>query len=270
MDREGPPELISFDQSRAALHEQITSIQQQHGESTHQREQVSINPRFAITCSNSSLSQAGGLASDLSHAAYIQTHLAESPDEVQLVGDLFPNDSSYAAVYDRHGLLTAQTLLAHCLHLDPQEWQLIAARESMIVHCPTANTFLQAGHFDWRTSSEHNIRVGLGSDVAAGPDVAMPRVARAMMDVAKLRRMTVDPSALVPTPSDAWRLITRGNAELLGWDDAGCVQPGYSADLLILKPDLPLDDWLISRLLYTWQDDYITHRIVAGRLLHVG
>jgi guanine deaminase len=110
------------------------------------------------------------------------------------------------------------------------------------------------------------VRLALGSDVAAGPDLAMPRDARQMIEVAKLRAMTVDPVAVVPTPADAWRQITRGNAEALGWADAGRLEPGAAADLLVLRAPIEIDAHLIGRLIYTWSDDYIEHRVVAGQL----
>ncbi|UCD75628.1 MAG: amidohydrolase family protein [Phycisphaerales bacterium] len=221
----------------------------------------SINPRFAVSCSDSLLAEVRRAVRD---GVFIQTHLAEAPDECELVAGLFPDDEHYAGVYDRHGLLTERTLLAHCVHLTEPQWLLIARRRSVVVHCPTANTFLSSGLFDLDAARRHGVRLALGSDLAAGPDLSMPRVARAMIETAKVRAMTIAPDAYVPTPADAWRLITTGNAEALGWPDGGRLEVGAAADLLLLRPPFPVDDHLIARLLYTWRDDYIVNRIVAG------
>jgi guanine deaminase len=183
------------------------------------------------------------------------------------VARLFPADESYAAVYDRHGLLGRRTLLAHALHLREEEWRLIAQRSSVVVHCPVANTFLRSGLFDLRAARAHNVRVALGSDIAAGCDVPMPRVARAMIEVAKLRQMTVDHQAVIPTPAEAWDLITRGNADALGWADAGRIEAGAAADLLVLRPEVPYDQHLIGRLIYGWRNDWIETKVLAGRLM---
>jgi guanine deaminase len=223
----------------------------------------SVNPRFAIACTDDLLARAGTMASD---AELLQTHLAEDVRECERVAELFPGDDSYAAIYDRHDLLTERTLLGHCLHLSDDEWALIAERRSVAVHCPTANVFLRAGLFDLAAARRHGARVALGSDVAAGPDVAMPRVARAMIDVAKIRAMTAS-DAVVPSPAEAWRMITEENADALGWSDAGRLEVGASADLLVLKTPFASDADLVSRLIYTWRNDYIVERIVSGRLL---
>jgi cytosine/adenosine deaminase-related metal-dependent hydrolase len=92
----------------------------------------------------------------------------------------------------------------------------------------------------------------------------MPRVARAMIETAKIRAMTIAPRAQIPTPADAWSMITRGNADALGWSDAGRLEPGASADVLVLEPPFDLDEYLIGRLIYGWRDEYIAYRIVAG------
>jgi len=225
---------------------------------------VSINPRFAISCSEALLRHAGECVREHPGAeAFVQTHLAESHAEVSRVAELFPEDANYTSVYDRFGLLTQRTLLAHCLHLSADEWALIAERCSAIIHCPAANTFLGTGLFDLRTAREHGINIGLGSDVAAGPDVAMPRVARAMIDVAKLRRLTVDPNAHVPTPREAWHVITQGNAAILGWDDYG-LKPGDAADVLVLRSPGEVDEHLHGRLIYGWRSGMVEHVIVNG------
>ncbi len=248
MDRAAPPSLLD---------QPIGPMRQ----SADVRFTPSANPRFAVSCSNRCLA----LASELAHGQWpIQTHLAESSEECSVVGEQFPSDSHYTAVYDRHGLLTPCTLLAHCIHLSDEEWQLIADRHSVVVHCPAANTFLESGVFDIGAAQRHGVRIALGSDVAAGPDVAMPRVARSMIETAKFRRMTLDRTAPIPTPADAWWQITTGNAEALGWGDAGRLSIGAAADVLLLELPFDIDEHLVSRLIYTWDPEWITGRFVGG------
>jgi len=259
MDRNGPQELLVDPKELARL---AGPLKQPPGGRTA----LSVNPRFAVACSDEMLALAAARART---GAFIQTHLAEAQRECELVAGLFPDDPHYAGVYDRHGLLTDRTLLAHCLHLDDDQWRLIAERRSVVVHCPTANTFLRSGLFDLDAARTHGVRLALGSDVAAGPDVAMPRVARAMIETAKTRAMALPDGAAthIPTPAEAWTLITRGNADALGFTDMGRIEPGAAADLLVLSPGLPFDDHLVGRLIYTWRDEYIETVVLNGRLL---
>jgi guanine deaminase len=249
MDRGGPPSLINQSPQPLRAYEGA-------------RLTPSANPRFAPACSSELLTLAGELAGDVFP---IQTHLAESRGECAVVRQLHPDSPHYAGVYEKFGLLTPRTLLAHCAHLSAAEWALIRERGSAVVHCPGANVFLRSGLFDLDAAREHGVRLALGSDVAAGPDVAMPRVARAMIEMAKMRAMTITPGAWIPAPADAWRMITRGNADALGWSDAGRLEAGAAADLLALRVPFEVDEHLIGRLIHGWEDGFIAARIVDGR-----
>ncbi|MEM7229002.1 MAG: amidohydrolase family protein [Planctomycetota bacterium] len=247
MDRNGHPALI--DQHPLPIPADTADVR------------WSLNPRFAIACSDDSMA---ATASAMTDSTFIQTHLSESVTECDEIARLFPDDPHYTAVYDRHGLLTPRTLLAHGLHLVPEEWSLIAERDAVVVHCPTANTFLSAGVFDLRSAMKHGVRLALGSDVAAGPEFDMPRIARGMIEVAKIRRLTIDPDAIVPTPADAWTMITRTNATALGHEDLGHLHIGGTARMLLLRPTFSLDEHVYSQLIYRWSRRFIDCMLLDG------
>lgn len=265
MDREAPASLTQEDRDRVALSPVPTPFLSPRGE-PGSRVRASLNPRFAIACTEELLAECGWCAKDRPDL-FVQTHLCESLGEIARVRELFPDDPTYTHVYDRAGLLTQRTLLAHCVHLSGDELDLIRERGSVVVHCPTANTFLRSGHFDLTGARARGVRVALGSDVAGGPDHAMPRVARAMIEVAKARSFVAgDPSEVfIPTPADAWRMMTRDNALALGMEDAGEIRVGACADILVLRvPDDWHDEHILGRILYRWSHELIETRILRG------
>ncbi|MDX2115744.1 MAG: amidohydrolase family protein [Planctomycetota bacterium] len=266
MDRRAPEALIEPDRARAARRPVPSVGAARPAEAG--RLTVSLNPRFAVSCSDELLAEVGWAVRDgaaRGATPWVQTHVSEAVEECRLVAELFPDSASYTDVYDRFGLLTERTLLAHGVHLSEAELRLIARRGSVLVHCPTANTFLRAGMFDLGAARRAGVRLALGSDVAGGPDVAMPRVARGMIEVAKARAMA-GLEAEIPRPAEAWRMITRGNADALGWSDGGRLEVGAAADLLVLAPPASwLDEHLIGRLIYNWTSDLIEARVFAGR-----
>lgn len=268
MDRLAPAELLAEDLDRSRQRPPRPCVLPQIGADPRRR--VSANPRFAVTCSEELLAEFGWFAGE-NPEVFVQTHLSESPDECAEIRRLFPRDPTYTAVYDRFGLLHKRTLLAHCCHLTDEEWDLIARRDAVVVHCPTANIFLHAGLFNLDAARAHGVRVGIGSDIAGGPDFAMPRVARAVIETAKVRSMTRrpgEPAVRVPSPAEVWDMITRGNAEVLDWADSGRIVEGAAADLLVLRPPAGwLDEHLIGRLIYGWDSSLIQARIVAGTVV---
>ncbi|MCA9296416.1 MAG: amidohydrolase family protein, partial [Phycisphaerales bacterium] len=91
----------------------------------------SINPRFAVSCSERCLQKAADDALAAGERTFLQTHLAESRRECDFVRTLFPDDAHYTDVYDRFGLLTPHTLVAHGIHLAPDELTVLAQRRSV-------------------------------------------------------------------------------------------------------------------------------------------
>lgn len=261
MDRNAPTELLNSTPLRDSdfLAENLKESE---------RVSLSVNPRFALVCTDKALQFASSIAGS-NCDRFVQTHLAESTEEVARCRELFCDDVNCTAVYRRYNLLHQRALLAHCNHLTESEWETLAAHDAVPVHCPTANIFLCSGCFDLDQARKHHLRIALGTDVAAGPDLAMPRVARAMIETAKWRKMTVNENAHIPSPAEAWQIITCGNADVLGWHDAGRLEPNASADVLLLKPTVSIDDEnYIARLIYNWNDNWIKQIILNGRVIH--
>lgn len=103
-----------------------------------------LTPRFAISCTTELLKGLGDLAKG-DPTLRIQTHVSENKNEIAYVRELFREAPSYIAVYDTNGLLTERTILAHAVHLEDSEIELISQRNAGISHCPTSNYNLTSG-----------------------------------------------------------------------------------------------------------------------------
>jgi guanine deaminase len=137
-----------------------------------------LTPRFAPSCTRPSLEALGALAASHSPPLHIQTHISENTNEVTLVNDLFPEAGSYAGVYDQYNLLTPRTILAHAVHLTPEEKALIKKRDAKISHCPASNSALGSGIAPVRSFIDMGITVGLGTDVSGGYSPSILEAAR--------------------------------------------------------------------------------------------
>ncbi|MGB0597387.1 MAG: amidohydrolase family protein [Rubripirellula sp.] len=225
----------------------------------NRRVAAAVTPRFALSCSEELLRGSGKLATE--QQATIQTHIAETKIECQQVQRQF--GKPYSQVYRDAGLLTERSLFGHGIYLDPLDRQQLAAANSKIVHCPTANSFLRSGEMNRQTLAEESIQLAIGSDIGAGYERSMVRVARGMiLTAARL-------GTSVPSASEAWYSITAGNADALSWLDAGRLRVGACADLLIIRPSI---DWQsansdpLSKLMFGWDDRWIQHVFLRGKL----
>ncbi|MDE0826974.1 MAG: amidohydrolase family protein [Akkermansiaceae bacterium] len=200
-----------------------------------------VSPRFAVTCSIDLMKEAATVAKDFD--CYIQTHLSENDAEIEKVRERFPDNANYTDVYREAGLLGEKTILGHAIHLSDPEIDLLAFSGARVAHCPTANFFLNSGLCPVHSLRSAGIPVGLGSDVAAGPELNLWQVMRSAIETQGVRRM-LDDSIPGLTPADAIYLATLGGASVLGKDKIiGSLDQGKEADLLLLDLNhiLPLD-----------------------------
>lgn len=245
-------------------------------ETWHGREGGRLNyvytPRYAGSCTRELMAEVTRLA-EISGAC-IQSHLSESKAEVAWIAELFPEAESYTDVYDRAGLLGPRTLLGHGIHLAPRERERLRQRGTTLVHCPRSNAFLQSGIMPLARWLSEGLSVGLGTDVAAGPDLSLWAEMGFACQVSRLRAaMCEEPEAAVG-PSLVFSLVTRGAAKALGLADRiGGLEPGMEADFLVVDPrfsqpgeDSQTADQVLARLLYREDPRMVRETHVRGRL----
>ena len=242
------------------------------------RLRYAFTPRFAVSCSAEMLRESAALARR--HDAYWQTHLSEDAGEIGEVERLFPGARDYLDVYDRADALGTRTILAHAVHLSDREVERVVASGSGVAHCPASNLFLSSGMMPLARYRAASVRMGLGSDVAAGPEVSMFSVMRAGAVTQRVLELT-DAADRVDAarPVDWLRLATLDGAAVLGMEaEIGSLEAGKDADLVAIDPRLttplpgdepPIEsaDDVLSRLIFRPHPNMVRAAWVRGRLL---
>src|SRR5438093_5605738 len=235
-------------------------------------------PRFAVSCSAEMLLRSAQAAAEA--GAYWQTHLSEDRGEMAEVERLFPEALDYTDVYDRAGGLTRRAILAHAVHLSDREVARLAESGAVIAHCPSSNLFLASGAMPLARYLAAGVRIGLGSDVAAGPGAPLFHVMRAGAYTPHALRAAGMSDAPPLTPADWLRMGTLGGAAALGLDDVmGSLEVGKEADLIAVDPSVTLPlfglgadpddepDEMLSRLIFRAHPAMVRGAWVRGRLL---
>lgn len=224
-----------------------------------------ITPRFIPTCTPELLQGLGQLARK--YDCHVQSHISESHDEMQFVAQLHPGEGSDADIFDRHGLLTNKCVMAHGVHLNRDDAELLRARGTAVAHCPLSNFFFGDGVLATAKLVAMGNKVGLGTDVAGGycpcmlssirnavlADRSVRQGGRVSIDcLSSSQRTGADRAAAcaaaaatykkqledMPEKMD-WRhalyLATMGGAQALGIEkEVGTIEVGKSFDALLL------------------------------------
>jgi guanine deaminase len=135
------------------------------------RLRYAFTPRFAIACTADLLRESATLARDA--GATWQTHLSEDRGEIEAVKALFPDATDYVDVYDRAGGVGPNAVFAHAVHLSDRELARLIEAGAHVAHCPGSNLFLASGVMPLARYLAAGLSVGMGSDVAAGPEVSI-------------------------------------------------------------------------------------------------
>jgi 5-methylthioadenosine/S-adenosylhomocysteine deaminase len=185
----------------------------------------------AYTVGPKMLRQAHELAA--SEGALFCTHAAETREEQRTIQE------RYGATVIRHldslGVLGPGTVLAHCVHLDEGERDLLAERQVAISHNPASNLKIGAGVAPIPELLARGARVSLGTDgPISGNDLDMWKALRyaAIIHNGRLE----DPTAILPR--QAYAMATRNGADALGLlDEIGGLEPGKRADFILVRTD---------------------------------
>jgi len=147
-------------------------------------------------------------------------------------------------VYDHYHLLRDNTILAHGVHLEEEELELIKERNSGISHCPTSNFNLTSGMAKVGVMLDKEIKVGLGTDVSGGFAPSILTTIRDASIAAKVVALTspvdpTDPQSFASKPlkvATLFWLATLGGAHVCKLEHKiGSLEVGKSFDAIVVN-----------------------------------
>ena len=194
---------------------------------------------------------------------------------MEMVKSLYPDARDYTDVYDRCGLLGRRSLFGHGIHLSERECARLSETGSVVVHCPTSNTFLGSGLFDigHLRDPRRPVRLAVASDVGGGTQ---------LLDAGDAGRGPQGGAAQGPQSGGARGVLSGDPRQCAGAGaglEIGSLEPGLWADIIVLDPQATpvlasrqelsesLEDTLFA-LMMLGDDRAIAATYVAGRCVH--
>ncbi len=227
-----------------------------------------ITPRFLPSCTEDLLTELSVICEE--EDLPVQSHLSENLLEIEFVKELFPNTAGYADAYNEYGLFGGKvpTIMAHCIYLTKEEIELVYDNKVFIAHCPDSNMNLSSGIAPVRTYLDRGIKMGLGSDVAAGDSLSIFKMMTEAVKVSKLLWRLQDQSLTPLSMEEAFYLGTKGGGEFFG--KVGSFEPGYEFDAIVIDdaslvhPQPLTLKQRLERVIYLSDDRHLVDKYVAG------
>lgn len=198
---------------------------------------------------------------------YLNIHLAETMTE-DVDCRKAHNGMSPVEYMDSIGLLGPKTILAHVVHVDQHDQEILARTGAICVHNPASNMKLSSGVFKMKELRRNGCRIALGTDGASSNNNL--DMLEEMKLAALLAKCYADPEAGAAT--DVFKMATQWGAEAFGLD-AGVIAEGKLADALLVDLDnekMVPNYNLVSNIVYSADSSCIDTVICNGKVVMRG
>jgi 5-methylthioadenosine/S-adenosylhomocysteine deaminase len=247
--------------ARADIEESVAMARQLDG-AADGRISTAVMPHSLTTVTPELLELAAAEAHDA--GVPVHYHANETVDEVEpIVEESGQRPIEWARDL---GLCTEADFLAHGVHLDDREIDLLARTGTGVVHCPASNMKLVSGMAPVQKLLDSGVSVGLGTDGAASNNDL--DLFDELRDAAMLGKLAAGDASAVAAPA-AVEMATAGGADVLGLN-AGRIEAGAEADLAVIDLDAPHltpEHDVVSHLAYAVRGSDVRHTICDGEVL---
>ena len=245
-----------------SIAESLRLLERWHG-AADGRIRYCFAPRFAVSCSRELLERVAKLARE--RGVLVHTHASENREEIAIVEQL-SGQRNVHYLYSV-GLTDQYIVLAHCIHLDDSELDVLQRTGTHVAHCPSSNLKLASGVARVVEMLERGISVSLGADGA--PCNNRLDIFTEMRTAALLQKVKHGPESLPALT--ALRMATTSGAKALGLgDQIGSIEIGKRADLVLMNLQslhtLPNYD-PVSAIVYAAQPENVETVLIDGKVL---
>ncbi|TAK65466.1 MAG: N-ethylammeline chlorohydrolase, partial [Bacteroidetes bacterium] len=231
------------------------------------RMKYAVAPRFVLSCSDSLLKEAHEMLSNFPGMLY-HTHASENTSEVQAVRERCKMEN--IEFLHHLGILSERACLAHCIHLNDHEINLLASTRTNVAHCPSSNLKLGSGIADVPRLQAKGINVSLGADGApCNNNLNMFQEMR----LASLVQKPIHGPTSMPARS-VFEMATLRGAQALGLQrEIGSIEVGKKADIVLLDMDnvwnstLPEKD-ISSTIVYSATPENVDSVMIDGKWVY--
>lgn len=258
------PDIIKED-SETNIESATRQIEKFHGYADN-RIKYSLNARFLLSCSPELMKrivETQKIYPDL----MIHSHASESKAECTKVEKIY--NMSYIRALKNMSVLGFETILAHGIWLDDEEYKIIKETNTRIAHNPSSNCKLASGICDVLRYQEMGVLVGIGTDGSPCNNnfdmFSDMRLATFLQKVKHLNEKALPARKVL-------RMATIEGSAALNWEqEIGSIENGKNADLVMVDINnlnaLPLYD-PVSHLVYSASGKDVSLTMIDGKIVY--
>ncbi|MFV8828336.1 amidohydrolase [Alkalihalobacterium sp. APHAB7] len=220
--------LCSREEQKAKLNEAIAIAKHWHGKGNG-RITAMLSPHSPYLCPPDYIAEIASEARAL--GLPVHTHMSETAQEVE------ENVNKYGKrpveLLQNTGFFDGEALVAHAVHVNDEELEILAKHQVAVSHNPMSNLKLGSGIAPIQKMLAKGITVSIGTDsVASNNNLDLIQEMRTAVLLQK--GINEDPTSVKST--EGIKLITGNGAKALGLQNTiGAIKRGFDADFIIMQ-----------------------------------
>ncbi len=222
-------------------------------------------PRFVLTCSEGLLKETRRMMNDFPGSLF-HSHASENNRELTEVRKKFKQEN--IEFFNSIEVIDDHSVLAHCIHINEKEFDILGEKQVRVAHCPSSNLKLGSGIADVPKFLKKGISVSLGADGASCNNNLNAFIE---MRLAALIQKPIYGPAILDAET-IFRMATIEGAKALHIDnETGSIEEGKKADLVLIDLDNPYkvysddEEHIYSNIVYSSSREDVIHVMVDGK-----
>ena len=221
-------------------------------------------PRFVLSCSEKLLKESFEMKKDFAGSLY-HTHSSENKNEIAEVKRRHNKEN--IEYFDSIGVIDDHSVLAHCIHVNDKETELLRKNNVRVSHCPSSNLKLGSGIANIPKYLKKGISVSLGADGApCNNNLSIFNEMR----LAALIQKPIHGSTVMDAKT-VFKLATIEGAKALHLqNEVGSIEVGKKADLVLMDLNTNVhsmhenDESVYSDIVYSSSSDSVHSVMIEG------
>ena len=194
------------------------------------------------------------------------THASETLMEVGTIYNKY--NKTPIALLESYGFFDSPCILAHCVHCDKEDIEIMKQYDITVATNPSSNLILGSGIAPLYSFIKNNINVSIGTDGSASNNNL--NMFKEMYLADNLQAGVLNQAQAVTT-IDALKMATIRGAIALGYNNLGRIDNGFLADIIMIdvhRPNMQPINNVFNNLVNACESNNVVMTMIDGKIVY--